>query len=165
MVKYESASSLSRWSSMNQHPVSRDGHLPSSVAFIPGPYESGLFSCLTSRGFFRALRVDAFFVLVLLTQVEEVRLERSVEDLSEQLNASKLALKYAERGDFTYLSKLVPGGQVTRSPRFDLPERAPKLRCSPARVLEAPMQPCTSSRSACHNPMPPARCVSRRVGE
>jgi hypothetical protein len=83
----------------------------------------------------RALRVEAFFVLVLLTQVEEVRLERSVEDLSEQLNASKLALKYAERGDFTYLSKLVPGGQVRRSPTFDLPERASKLRCSPERVL------------------------------
>lgn len=41
-----------------------------------------------------------------------MELERSVEDLREQLNASMLALKYAERGDFSYLAKLVPGGQV-----------------------------------------------------
>ena len=63
-----------------------------------------------------------------------MRLERSVEDLAEQLNASKLALKYAERGDFTYLSKLVPGGQVRRSQTFALRERGRKLPRS-ARLL------------------------------
>lgn len=44
--------------------------------------------------------------------VEEIFLERSVADLRKQLSAAQLALKYAERGDFSYIAKLVPDGGI-----------------------------------------------------